>query len=303
MAAVHQSIVGGRFRISSDQTLSASVSGGDSSIVSPSLVWDVAIGQSTQITESAIANLQYRDLTFHHFPQIGDTLSTATTVTGIKSVSQKNNRPPRGIVEMQIKTVDQNRRTILDFSRRAMLPADPLPKKIDLGTFCNSKAKLSLSQYRDITVDWKLGAYRDRTSGSNFLDIEIGRKYQIIGGDVVSSAPELARLTMNLASIHHDSTNVPSGKRLVYGGHTIGLATAQATRAFPSLVTILGWHSCDHLAPVFEGDTLHSTISVENVESRNPDGGFVHLNTVMTATSHGGEPREVLAWRFVGLFA
>ena len=41
-------------------------------------------------------------------------------------------------------------------------------------------------------------------------------------GDVVSSAPELARLTLNIAATHHDSR--VGGRRLVYGGHTIGLA-------------------------------------------------------------------------------
>ena len=81
---------------------------------------------------------------------------------------------------------------------------------------------------------------------------------EIEGGDVVDSAPELARLTLNVAMAHHDATSTGDGRRLVYGGHTIGLAAAQATRALPTLVTILGWHACDHTAPVFEGDTLRS---------------------------------------------
>ena len=50
--------------------------------------------------------------------------------------------------------------------------------------------------------------------------------------DVVSSAPELARLTLNIAATHHDSR--VGGRRLVYGGHTIGLALAQASRLLPN---------------------------------------------------------------------
>jgi hypothetical protein len=55
--------------------------------------------------------------------------------------------------------------------------------------------------------------------------------------DVVSSAPELARLTLNIAATHHDSR--VGGQRLVYGGHTIGPALAQASRLPPNLATVL----------------------------------------------------------------
>ena len=51
---------------------------------------------------------------------------------------------------------------------------------------------------------------------------------------MVSSAPELARLTLNIAMVHHDAA-ASAGGRLVYGGHTIGIAAAQATRALPNL--------------------------------------------------------------------
>ena len=61
---------------------------------------------------------------------------------------------------------------------------------------------------------------------------------------------------------HHDAASSSAG-RLVYGGHTIGLAAAQATRALPNLVTIVAWHGCDHLAPVREGDTLRSTLELD----------------------------------------
>jgi hypothetical protein len=35
--------------------------------------------------------------------------------------------------------------------------------------------------------------------------------------DTVTSAPELARLTQNLAAVHRDHTRGPGGRRLVYG--------------------------------------------------------------------------------------
>ena len=106
------------------------------------------------------------------------------------------------------------------------------------------------------------------------------------GGDVVSSAPELARLTLNMAMAHHDA-QAAGGQRLVYGGHTVGLALAQAARSLPSLVTVAAWHGCDHLGPVHEGDTLRSTISVEQVDSLPAGGGLVHLRSRVRAEAPG----------------
>jgi acyl dehydratase len=121
---------------------------------------------------------------------------------------------------------------------------------------------------------------------------------------VVDSAPLLARLTLNVAMAHLDAGSAAHGRRLVYGGHTIALAAAQATRAIPGLVTILGWHSADHPAPVFEGDTLRSRIELEDRDPL-PDGGeLVHLRSRVTAArADGAGDQEVLDWRFVGVLA
>ena len=50
--------------------------------------------------------------------------------------------------------------------------------------------------------------------------------------------------------------------RLVYGGHTISLAFAQVTRAFPNLLTLLAWESCDHTAPVVENDRIRTEVTL-----------------------------------------
>ena len=80
----------------------------------------------------------------------------------------------------------------------------------------------------DPTADWDAEVFRQRVPGPHF-DPEIAGTTLHSTGDVVSSAPELARLSLNIAATHHDSR--VGGQRLVYGGHTIGLALAQATRA------------------------------------------------------------------------
>ena len=85
------------------------------------------------------------------------------------------------------------------------------------------------------------------------------------------------RLSLNIAKAHTDPGSHHSGKRLVYGGHTIGVAAAQLTKVLPNLVTIIGWHHCNHLAPVFEGDVLRSTVHLEGTEPLPDGGGLVTL--------------------------
>jgi hypothetical protein len=119
-------------------------------------------------------------------------------------------------------------------------------------------------------------------------------------GDVVSSAPELARLTLNIAAAHHDSR--VGGRQLVYGGHTIRLALGQASRLLPNLVTVLGWEFCDHTGPVHEDDTLCSELHIESPEPTD-QGGVPGLRSLVYAVSDtAGEPdRPVLDWRFSAL--
>jgi acyl dehydratase len=86
----------------------------------------------------------------------------------------------------------------------------------------------------------------------------------------------------------------------VYGGHTIGLALAQASRLLPNMVTVLGWQSCDHTAPVHEGDTLYSELHVEDaVPLPDGRGGVLELRSVVYAV--GAPDQQVLDWRFTAL--
>lgn len=120
----------------------------------------------------------------------------------------------------------------------------------------------------------------------------------VLGADVVSSAPELARLTLDVARVHHDAAAC-GGERLVYGGHTIGLALSQAVRAFPDMITVLGWHGFDHLGPVHEGDALTSSVTVDKVETGPGTSSVVHLRSLLFA---GAERRPVLDSRFIAVF-
>lgn len=303
-AAIHQAIIGGRFRISLDTELAAQVTGMATAPVSPALVCDVSIGQSTLITQRVIANLFYRGLAFRRMPAIGDSLSSTTEVVGLRQNSRKPGRPATGLAVLRIRTVDQEERPVLDYWRCAMLPLrDP---ELDTGhsfDLDEIPAALNLGALGEPIADWNLEAFRSGLPGPHFGDLEPGTIWEVEGGDPVTSAPELARLSLNVAMAHHDE-GANAGKRLVYGGHTIGLAGAQATRALPNLLTVVAWHECQHTAPVHEGDTLRSELELERTEPLPQGGGLVHLRSRVSAEpAGGGERRQVLDWRFVGVMA
>ena len=141
-------------------------------------------------------------------------------------------------------------------------------------------------------------------SGAHFDDVVPGTTFVIEGRDTVTGAPELARATLNLASTHTDPAAGPYGRRLVYGGHTISLAGAAATRALPNLVTILAWRSCEHTGPVFEGDVLRTEVTVDAVHPPEPGrDGRPPCPRVGRPAATGSRNEPVLDWHFIGLMA
>ena len=290
-AAAHQSIVGDRLRLALDTELASAVTGATTALAHPGLVCDVAIGQSTLATQRVKANLFYRGLRFHRFPVIGDSLFTRTEVVGLKQNSAKPGRAPTGLAALRMTTVDQIGRLVLDFFRCAMLP---LSAETETGRADDlSSIGADLAPPPDPTADWDADAYRERCLAPTSTPGLAGAVLHSTA-DVVSSAPELARLTLNIAATHHDWR--VGGQRLVYGGHTIGLALAQATRALPNLVTVLGWESCDHTGPVHEGDTLYSELHVdEAVPLPDGRGGVLKLRSLVSRGGRPGPPGTGLA--------
>jgi acyl dehydratase len=289
LAAVHQSIIGGRLRLPLDEQLSRAVTGGE--LADPALVWDTAIGQSTQVTRRVIANLFYRGLVFRRLPAIGDTLRTRTEVVGLR----QNASRPTGMAALRMTTTDQQGRLVLDFWRCAMLPlSSPDVRTGHADDLSAIGEQITLSPLLQAIDSWDLSPFPRGRS------VEPATTWTLGAGDLVSSAPELARATLNLAHVHHDRF-AGSGERLVYGGHTIGLALAQLTRVLPDLLTVAGWHSCDHTGPVREGDTLVSTVTLEDAAPATEHLRALTLRVQVSARRDGCAPDPVLDWKLVAL--
>lgn len=291
VAAAHQGILGDRLRMALDGELAHAVTGVPGALAHPALVCDVAIGQSTLVTQRVRANLFYRGLAFHRFPVIGDSLFTRTEVVGLK----QNSSGPTGLAALRMTTVDQVGRLVLDFHRCAMLPLSPGATETGHADDL-SRIGSDAPAGPDAVAHWDAAAFRARVPGPHFCP-DIAGSVLHSTADIVTSAPELARLTLNIAAVHHDSRG---GERLVYGGHTIGLALAQASRLLPNIATVLAWTSCEHTGPVREGDTLYSEVHVEAAEALPGErGGVLSLRSVVFAV--GDPDRPVLDWRWRAL--
>jgi acyl dehydratase len=204
----------------------------------------------------------------------------------------------------RVRTVDQQKRRVLDFWRCAMLPLRDGGLQTGHGDELEVlPAELNGGALRAVTAGLRLDAYRDAVPAPYFADLAGGMVWRIEDGDMVSTAPELARLSLNVTMAHHDRGAACAGGRLVHGGHTIGSAAGQATRALPNLVMIAGCHGRDHLAPVYEEDTLDCEVELERHEPPADGGSLVHLRPRVRALRNGGARDDVRDWRSVGVMA
>lgn len=326
--AVHQAVFGDRLKLPLDYDLSRKVTGVERGLVNPSLVTNIAIGQSTLASQRVVGNLFYRGLCFQAPVFIGDTLKTVTKVVALKQNKPKPNRAATGMVALEMHVRNQKDETVLFFWRCPMIPCrDPNANTGRDDDF--SLMPESIPDLEKFVPHWDLAEFRRHCHGSHGDVLEVGQAFRVDSRDTVTLAPEIVRLTLNMAMTHTDASRSVYGKRLVYGGHTISIAASQLTRALPNLVTPLAWHSCEHTAPVFEGDILQSSLCVESVKALK-SGHLADLKVEVVALrgnemsttdknaekrADGGEGTEgregtegmeevkVLVWRLAALFA
>jgi citrate lyase beta subunit/acyl dehydratase len=299
-AALHQAIVGDRLRLSLDEPLCREVTGAQSMLAHPMLVCDVAIGQSTGPSGRVLGNLFYRGLAARPV-HLGVTLRTTTTVVARRRANSTG-RGPRGMVLLHVTAVDADGEVVLDYYRCPLLPArsdDPGEVGDDVQGVAGRAAQRDVHDL--IPAHWRLDGVRRERLGKLFGELRPGESWSLEAGETVTSAPELARLSLNVAMTHTDATAGAHGQRLVYGGHVIGVAASHLTRVLPDLATVLAWRSCDHLGPTFEGDLLRSEITLEELEPLD-DGGLIHARILVAAQApDDDDPRAVLDWRLTGL--
>ncbi|MCB1692183.1 MAG: hypothetical protein KDI19_05415 [Pseudomonadales bacterium] len=300
-AAIHQAIFGDRLPLTLDRPLCRRVTGEDRLLANPSMVCNFAIGQTTIPSQRVMGNLFYRGLVLRQPVFIGDTLTTRTKVVALRQNKAREGRAASGMVALEMHVTNQAGDTVLFFWRCPMIPCrDPAAQTGRNDDFDMMPSEVSLDALRAAVPRWQV----DPAPA-----IGNGDRMRVEARDTVTLAPELVRLTGNLAMTHTDAARSVYGKRLVYGGHTISIAAAQLSRAVPGMVTILGWYHCDHVAPVFEEDILRSEVILESIHEAGPGTiGVVHVETFAdrgpeSPAAASGNDIKVLDWRLAILMA
>lgn len=286
----YRALSGDQYLPSTDHRVSARL-GALGIVVNPGLVLQYSIGQTTNTTRRAIANLYYRSVRLLRPVVIGETLETETKVLGLADARPKDGQH-RGKVWIGIETRSAGE-LVAAYERCALLPCrgeqDPghatdIPGPAEPGP---------LAAFADAVPAWDLSALPAS-------DWEVGEERADPMRDHIDLAPALARMTFNQAFVHRDGTRTPSGRRLVYGGHVQALAQASLTRVLPGLASVLGWDGCDHLGPAFEGDLLtfrHTLVEREATER----GSLLRVETRGAPWTDSGQGQDLLAWTSVVL--
>jgi acyl dehydratase len=313
-AALHQAIFGDRLRLPLDRELCTRVTGESRLLVNPALVCNLAIGQSTVPSQRVMGNLFYRGLRLHRPVFIDDTLTTRTRIVALRQNKIRPGRAASGMVALEVDVRNQQGETVMMFWRCPMVPCrEPSADTGHNDDFSMMSEDISDLDLAESAPDWNLDGFAD-FGGLHFADLAAGDRFIIESRDTVTSAPELVRMTLNMAMTHTDAGSSVYGRRLVYGGHTIATAAAQLSRALPNLVSVLAWRKCDHVAPVFENDILAARVTVSGTTPVATGGGLVDLNVTVDADRGHSEPGQgsettpeesedvrVLDWHLVAL--
>jgi len=278
----YRMITGDQHLATADRDLYGRLSGSTGSLAHPALVMQISIGQTTNATRRAIANLYYRSVRVYRPVEVGETLQTTTTVLGLKDSRSKRDQH-RGKVWLGIRTTSGDE-PVVSYERCALVTSRQPPP----GHACEipgPERPESLDTFEPLVPGWDLSRLPETRW-------EVGAEFADPMRDHVDLAPALARMTFNQAFVHRDATAAASSRRLVFGGHTQGLAQASLTRSLPGLATVLGWDGCDHLGPVHEGDLLefrHRLLDEHSVSN----GRILRFET---RARRQGDTDDLLSW-------
>ncbi|MEO7095357.1 MAG: MaoC family dehydratase, partial [Polyangiales bacterium] len=135
----------------------------------------------------------------------------------------------------------------------------PVPEQLNLQRYNDLSWAMNLQRFPDLA--WAFG------STARWDDYEVGERLDHPDAMTIEEADhtQATRLYHNTAQVHFDARGMgetKAGKRLVYGGHVISVATALAQNGLNTQLKIAAWNGGAHVAPTFAGDTLRAFTQV-----------------------------------------
>lgn len=284
--ALYTALYGGRFALNSS-TPFAQALGLPRAPLDSLLAFHMVFGKTVpDISLNAIANLGYADGRFGVPLYPGDTVSTDSTVLGVRA----SRDGATGVVWVRSTGVNQHGQVVLDYARwvlvrrrDAQAPA-PEPVVPELPAAVPPQALHAPYSVRPDNYDLA-------RAGSPHLwdDYAPGECIDHVDGITVEEADHMlaARLYQNTARVHfnqHVEKDGRFGRRIVYGGHVMSLARALSFNGLANAQSIAAIHGGRHANPCFAGDTVYAWTEVlerQPLPGRD-DLGALRLRTVAT---------------------
>ena len=249
------------------------------------LAFHIAFGKTVpDISVNAVANLGYADVRFMQPVFVGDTLSTSSTVIGLRQNSNGKN----GVVYVRSTAVNQHKEAVLSWVRWVMVHKKdvnrtaPMTVVPTLPSFI-APENLSIPSYFSAESFDAKALFTKNTSGQFFWeDYQAGERINHAAGMTINPADHsmATRLYQNNARLHFDDHMMQSssfGQRLVYGGVVISICRALSFEGLENALTILAINAGTHANPTFAGDTIYCATEVIEQFELNSDFGALRL--------------------------
>ncbi len=284
--ALYVALYGSRFAVNTSSAFAASL-GLPAAPVDDLLAFNLVFGKTVpDISLNAIANLGYAAGRFGVPLFCGDTVSTASTVIGLK----QNRDGKTGVVYVRSVGVNQRGEMVVDYCRWVMVrkrdPSAQAPESV-IPDLPQAVAPEELI----VPAELQVGGYDTALAGSPHLwdDYEIGEKIDHIDAMTIEEAEHMmaARLYQNPARVHfnqHCEKQGRFGRRIIYGGHIISLARSLSFNGLANAFRVPAINGGRHVAPTFAGDTVYAWSEVLGkapLPGRS-DLGALRLRTVAT---------------------
>lgn len=280
--ALYGALYGARFAVQSADSFAQAI-GYPESPLDDLLVFHTVFGKTVpDISLNAVANLGYAEGRFHAPVFPGDTLTSVSTVLGVKETSAGDS----GIVYVRTIGLNQRAERVLEYVRWVLVrkrdkaspaPAPSVPKLAEALTPDDLKPGLPPLAMR----------HYDLAQGGSphlFEDYAPGEVIDHVDGVTLEEAEhQLAtRLYQNTARVHFNQlaeSKSRFGKRLVYGGVVISMARALSFNGLANAFAVVGLNAGRHVAPCFAGDTIFAASEIVDAK---PAPGRTDLGLLRT---------------------
>jgi 2-methylfumaryl-CoA hydratase len=284
--ALYTALYGPRYAINSSDEFARSM-GLPRAPVDDILAFHMVFGKTVpDVSLNAVANLGYANGKFGVPVFPGDTVTTTSTVTGLK----QNSNGKTGVVYVNSVGKNQHGYVVLDYTRWVMVNKKDEQKPAPEAVTPTLPSAVPVEELHIPT--FKLENYDTTLSGSKFTwgDYAVGEQIDHVDGMTIEEAEHMlaTRLYQNTAKVHFDQHAANAGRfkrRLIYGGHIISLARCLSFNGLANAFKVLAINGGSHANPTFAGDTIYAHSEVlDKIEL--PGSGIGALRVRLVATKN-----------------